>query len=125
MAKLNKIAHSRLLLQAQEAKEMGLDRLARGMFFALKLAEEDADMPVSKYSYEEMQEEIYQELWELVSKVAQYYDVDNITAEKIDDVLQEMRDNFLEKVEEVLGVEEGSVGALEPEVPGETKEADI
>jgi len=125
MAKLNKIAHSRLLLQAQEAKEMGLDRLARGMFFALKLAEEDADMPVSKYSYEQMQEEIYQELWELVSKVAQYYDVDNITAEKIDDVLQEMRDNFLEKVEEVLGVEEGSVGALEPEVPGETKEADI
>ena len=125
MAKLNKIAHSRLLLQAQEAKEMGLDRLARGMFFALKLAEEDADMPVSKYSYEQMQEEIYQELWELVSKVAQYYDVDDITAEKIDDVLQEMRDNFLEKVEEVLGVEEGSVGALEPEVPGETKEADI
>jgi hypothetical protein len=121
MAKLNKLAYDRLLLQAEEAKELGLHSLSRGMFFALKSAAEDADKEVEEYSYEDLKDEMYQELWELASKVAQYYDVENMNAEKVNEVLEEMREEFIDRIEEALDIKDQVLGAREPKVPGETK----
>ncbi len=44
-----------------------------------------------------------------------------VKAEKIDEILEEMRDQFIERIEEALGGEPGTVGNKEPEVPGEMK----
>lgn len=148
MAKLNKIAHNRLLLQAEEAEIRGLNQLANGILFAIASeddlennsdedyseendfeseednfeSEEDGheeDESESQYSYEQLQDEIYQHLWELSSRVAKYYNCEKIDAEKINSVVDSFTAQFIEEVEAALEVEEGSVGPFEPKVMGE------
>lgn len=118
MVTLNKIAHQRLLLQAEEAEERGLHQLSTGILSMIKAAAEDSK---EEYSYEDMSAEIYQGLWELASKVAKYYDVENIEAEKLDEVIETLAEDLISQVEEAMQVESNQVGPFESKVPGETK----
>ncbi len=118
MATLNKIAQQRLLLQAAEAQDRGLDQLSKAILAMVKNAAEESK---DDYSYEDMSAEIYQGLWELASKVAKYYNVEEVTAEKLDDVIEEIAENFINNIEEALQVESSQVGPSEPKVPGEVK----
>lgn len=118
MVTLNKIAHQRLILQAEEAEERGLTQLSSGILTMLKEASEDSG---EEYSYEEMSAEIYQGLWALASKVAKYYDVENIEAEKLEEVIEQMAEDLINQVEQALQIDSSSVGPFESKVPGEIK----
>ena len=149
MIKLNKIAHKRLILQAKEAKLRGLNKLAGGILFAISadstendLVEEmneENDLPEDdefedehseediseenqneEYSYDQLNEEIYQELWKLSSKIAKYYNCERMDADKIGKLIEDFTEEFVEKVEEVLDVENGTIGPYEPKVMGES-----
>ena len=45
-----------------------------------------------------MSAEIYQGLWELASKIAKYYDVENIEAEKLDEVIENLAEDLISQV---------------------------
>ena len=60
MAKLNKVAHARLLLQAEEAQERGLDRLADGILFAIS-SNVNKNVEDPEEDFEENTEEEFEE----------------------------------------------------------------
>jgi hypothetical protein len=64
--------------------------------------------------------DIYQGLWELASKVAKYYDVENVRVEKLSKVIDSLVSNFIEDLEEALDVEDVK-GPKEPKLLGESK----
>lgn len=119
MVKLNKITQARLMLEAEEAEERGLNKLSEAVVHLLKVAKEKkSEENEEEYSYDDMNKEIYQSFWELASCVAKYYDIQDFSAEKLNPVIESIADEFVEEIERVLGVDE-IIGPLEPKTPGE------
>jgi|688.fasta_scaffold1051752_2 hypothetical protein len=117
MAQLNKIAHNRLLLQAEEARELGMVKLADAIMYVLEKSEPEQ----AEYSHDDMSRDIYQGLWELASKVAKYYDVEDVKVEKLSKVIDSLAASFIDDLEEALGVEDQVKGPKEPKLLGESK----
>ena|SRR5579885_1111512 len=118
MKKLNSTVYHKLLLQAEEAKEQKLTKLASGIMGALgPYPEED----MVKYASAEMEDDVHRGLWSLATCVLKYHDISSVDAEKLDEVITALASKFITEVEDSLGIEGSRIGPLEPDVPGESK----
>jgi hypothetical protein len=117
MKKLNAIVHNKLLLQAEEAKEQDLVKLASGLESMLNSSPQDE---VGNYNFNELQEDVYQELWRVAACVIKYHDLESADAGKIHEVLESFASKLIEEVERSLNVDDTQVGPLETKVPGES-----
>jgi len=117
MKKFNKIIYNKLLLQAQEAKDQDLNKLASGIFNAIGAYPEEENI---KYSYEELNEDIYNGLWKIAGNVIKYYDINSVDAEKINYLIESFASEFIDQLEENIYVDT-NIGPLEPKIPGEIK----
>jgi hypothetical protein len=118
MKKLNKIVYNKLLLQADEAKEQGMKKLAQGILGALTAYPKDEH---GSYASVELNDDIYRGLWALSTNVISYYDLESVDAEKVNEIIEIFAEKFISELETSLGVTEGTVGPLEPKLPGESK----
>jgi hypothetical protein len=118
MKKLNSVIYNKLLIQAQEAKTQNLTKLASSIVGALGPMTEDENVA---YDYQQLQDDVYQEMWKLATHVIKYYDVKSADANKVNDRLESLASRFIEELEESLGVEDMIVGPLETTIPGESK----
>lgn len=116
--KMNTVIYNKLLLQAEEAKEQGMKKLADGILSALTAVPEDENI---KYSFSELDEDIYKGLWSLAANVIKYYDIDSVDSEKVNEVIEILSSKFIEELQVSLGIENTLVGPLEPNLPGESK----
>jgi hypothetical protein len=116
MKKLNNVLFAKLQLQAEEAEEQGMIKLASNIKEALSSDEE-----VNTYSFEELKEDLETDLWKAASNVLKYYDLETVDAEKLDYCVKSLAQNFITKLL-VHGFEvKSAFGPLEPKVPGEQK----
>ena len=118
MKKLNTIVYEKLLLQAEEAKDRGMIKLASGVVSALGAMPEDE---VVNYNFNELQNDVYDGLWKMAACVIKYHDLQSVNAEKIHEVLESFASKLIEEVEQSLSVDNTQVGPLEDIVPGEIK----
>lgn|SRR5574339_257878 len=118
MKKLNSVVYHKLLLQAEEAKEQKLTKLASGIMNALGPYPEDETV---EYAYGQLNEDVHQEMWKLATHVIQYYGIESVDAQKLDEVLESLANKFVNELESSLGVESVVKGPFEPKVPGESK----
>lgn len=118
MKKLNSVIYNKLLLQAEEAKEQGMTKLAAGVMGALTAIPEEE---ISKYSSEELNEDIHNYLWKIAVHIIKYYDLSSVDAEKVNEALEFSGQTVLNAVCASLGVNSCDIGANEPELPGENK----
>lgn len=120
MKKLNAIVYNKLVLQAEEAKNQKMTKLANGLFEAIQFGPMD-DSEDTSYASIEMNEDVYSDLWRAVTAVLKYHDVTSVDAEKIDEVIELFASKFINSVEETLGIEKNKIGPLEPAVLGQSK----
>lgn len=118
MKKLNSTVYHKLFLQAEEAKDRNMTKLASGILTAIGPIPEDEQVT---YNFAELQQDVYRGLWKLAMCVAKYHDVDSIDAEKVHDVLESFSSGLIEDVERSLHIDNTRVGPLETKVPGETE----
>ena len=116
MKKLNIVIYNKLLLQAQEAKEQGMIKLASGVFGAIGSVPEDE---ICTYNFGELKEDIYCGLWKLAGNVIKYHDLDSANAEKVGEVLESLAEKLIDEVEQALGVENEAIGTLEEKLIGQ------
>jgi hypothetical protein len=67
MKKINKLAYERLLIQAQEARQMGLIKLADSITQALTPNPEDESVEDVSYSFAELEDDIHNGMWKLAT----------------------------------------------------------
>lgn len=94
------IIYNKLLLQAEEAKEQGFNKLASGILRAIGSEPEDVDVD---YEYEELHKDVYESLWQLVNNIIEYHDLESVNAEKLDAVIDNFASDFIEQIESVIG----------------------
>lgn len=117
MKKLNAIVYHKLLLQAEEAKDQNMVKLASGILGALGPSPEEEEI---KYASAQVEEDIHRGLWSLATCILKHHDVSSIDAEKLNEVIESLASKFINEIENSLGVD-GTIGPLEPSVLGESK----
>lgn len=116
--KLNSTIYNKLLLQATEAKAQGFEKLAAGVLDAIGPHPKDED---SSYSYEELENDIYKDLWKSAVKMMSYYDLNSAQIEKLGETIAFCADTVVGEMEKTLGVDSVVKGPFEPSVPGESE----
>lgn len=117
MKKFNCTVFERLSLQAEEAREQGMLKLAEGIESALLTGSEES---ASEYSSDEMEVDVYKDLFAAAANVIKHYNSAHVDVDKLDLFLEEVTHKFAEDVKEVLDIS-SVVGPREPKLPGETK----
>lgn len=116
MIKLNKKIYDRLILQAEEAKELGLQKLADGIVSAMPPTPVDNE---EKYnvSEAELNDFVYKQLWKVALNIVSFYDAKSIDVEKISDTLNYLGEKIKNDIERSLG-KYGCISDLEEPLPG-------
>ena len=116
MQKLNSIVYHKLLLQAEEAKDQKMIKLASAILNTLGPLPEDERCT---YNFQELQEDVYQGLWKLAACVIKYHDSQSVDASKVHEVLESLASKLIDEVETSLNIDNTQVGPLEEKTPGE------
>lgn len=114
--KLNATMYNKLLIQAQEAKEQGLTKLASGVLEAIGPHPRDEDL---SYSYNELEQDIYNDLWKSAVKMMAYYDLNSAQIEKLGQTIAFCTDTIVDELGRTLEVQDIVKGPFEPNIPGE------
>jgi len=113
---LNATIYHKLLLQAEEAKELNMTKLASGILGSLGPMPEEE---LVSYNFNELQEDIYQGLWKLAANVIKYHDLQSVDAGKVHETLESLAIKLITEVEKSLNVDNSRVGPLEDKVFGQ------
>ena len=116
--KLNSTIYNKLLLQAKEAEEQGLTKLANNILNAIGDSPQKEE---EKYSYSELQEDIYNDLWKSAARIMAYYDLNSVQIEKLNETIHICAVNLTNELEITLGVDEIIAGPFEPKTFGENE----
>ncbi len=116
MKKLNPIIYQKLLLQAEEAKERKMTKLAAAVFNTLGPIAEDESIT---YNFDELKDDVYQDLWKAAACVIKYHDLQSADIEKVNEALEAMASKLIDEVERSLSVDSTQVGPLEEKVLGQ------
>jgi hypothetical protein len=115
MTKLTKHAYNRLMLQAEEAKELGMTNLAGAVFDAIGSV--PCDEAVT-YNENDLRVDAYKSLWKIAADVVAYHNASGADIIAIDGVVSNMANRIVTAIENELGVE-GQIGVLEEKLPGQ------
>ena len=115
MKKINKTAYNKLCIQAEEAKNLNMIKLANNIYSAIGALPDEEKLT---YSSEELQNDIHKEMWKLATNILHYYDLKSVDAQKLDSTLNVIATYFIEEIKNSLNVD-NDIGIREPELPGE------
>jgi len=111
---LDTVIYNKLLLQAEEANDQNLTKLANGILAALESKDDKIE-----YSCCELNNDIYFGLWKLAANFIKYYDLNSVDAQKLNEIIEINAEKFVNDLEKSLDMEL-KFGANEPKVPGQT-----
>jgi len=106
---------TKIVLQAQEADEQGLNILAKNAMAAAKVISNELE----SYAFDDLKEDIKRDLWKAAAKVMIYHDVDSVDIMKVDAALELVLDKCIAEIERSLNKKTSDIGVLEPKVPGQ------
>jgi hypothetical protein len=119
MNKLNNETYSRLVAQAEEARELKLTKLAEDVLSAVGSVPRDEDDGFT-YSYEELKSNISRTLWKSAMEIVAYHDGKKADIQKIGMRVEELTEQVLSDIELAIGVS-GKIGPNEPALLGQIK----
>jgi hypothetical protein len=113
--KLGKIAYNKILLQAEEARDLGFDKLSNDVFASIGSIARDEQIV---YNEKDLRDDVSKSIWKIAMDVIAYHDLKSIDIQQMDEVINELSDHIVANIENGLGVL-GKIGALEEKLPGE------
>lgn len=119
MNKLSSITYKRLLAQAEEAKDLKLDKLADSILNALGPVPRDEE-EAFEFSYAELRDNVRRSLWKIAIDIVAYHDCQKSDVQKIEAAVNELTDEVLATVQTSLSTS-NKIGPHETKVPGQSK----
>lgn len=108
--------YNKLKLQANEAREQGMEKLAEAVDTAIGTSPQ---FEVSEYSSLDLDKDVHKDLWRIAAKVLAFHDLDSANIEQIDQSLSVWAEKIISDLEKTLQVTDSIRGPLEPKLPGE------
>jgi len=114
MKKIGEVLYNKMVLQAEEAHEQGLTDLGD---VVLETIGNEVKVEGQTYSYAELQEDIYKDLWKIAARVMAYHDIESVDVSKMHDEILYSQANLMNELE--LAIEVEGIGPHEPKLIGE------
>jgi hypothetical protein len=114
--KINPIIYKKLVAQAEEAKNQQMVKLANGILSAVGPDPDEERLP---YSYSQLKDDLYNDMWKVATRLINYHDLKSIDAEKLHSELESCAGAILDELESALGLSNVIKTAMEPELFGE------
>jgi len=108
--------YNKLKLQAYEAREQGMEKLAEAVDTAIG---NSPQFETKEYSSLNLDKEVHKDLWRIATKVLAFHDLDSANIEQIDQSLSVWAEKIISDLEKTLQVSNLVKGPLEPKLPGE------
>jgi len=118
MKKLNKIIYNKLILQAEEAKDKGMTKLASNIFNSIGPIPED-DSELIEYNQAQLEKDIELDLWKIATNFLKYHDLKSVDAEKLNESIQILAEEFNKELKSCLKIKDKAIGPFEKKLPGE------
>lgn len=118
MKKLNEVLANKLILQAAEAKTVGLTKISEAVYDAV--ASVQIVPQQETFNYDELESVAHAALWKVACTVAAYHDLQSADIQKIHQIVVAAADKFVREVETQLEVGD-KIGQFEDNVPGQVK----
>ena len=107
----------RLIVQRDEAKTVGLEKIASQLSAQIGTVGVRADSEDYVYSKEELHNEVQNSLWDVAIRTQDFYGK-FADARVVQDIIEKQAEDFIQNIRVSVGAE---VGAYEPTLPGEVK----
>lgn len=120
MKNLNNTVYAKILLQTDEAKELGFNKLAERVLSVMGPYARDEKEEVT-YAFTELEADIHNKLWKMAIDVMTYHDVQSVDIQKIDEAITSLAHVAIKAIENTID-SESKVGPLEPLLPGESRQ---
>jgi hypothetical protein len=115
MKKVNPVVYNKLVLQAEEAKFQGLEKLASGILNGIGSYPEDP----ATCSLEDVKAEIYNSIWKIATSVIGYHNIESVDAGILNEEIEILAEKCYESICNSINVDEDAFSELEPLLPGE------
>jgi hypothetical protein len=110
----------RIEAQREEAKLLKMDKVASNLSHQIEHVETRGDDEFYRYSFEELQRDVEQELWAAAMRVQDFYGK-TANAAEVQDLIELFASDLINSVRHKTGK---IVGAYEETVPGERREVE-
>lgn len=118
MKKLNSVIYNKLILQAEQAKEFNMDKLANNILETIGSVSKDSSEELEKYAFTELEDDVSRLLWKIAYRVMDYYNLESADVKKIESCIDDLTEKVVEEFKHSMSVEE-NFGEKEPKVIGE------
>jgi len=119
MRTITSLMYNKLAVQASEAANLGLNKVAEALDNCLEVSVRP-DGELYSYAQDEIQADVEKNIWQAMIRTADYYG-STFDAANMQKVVEKLAANLMEEVRKDVGNTSG-VGAYEPTVPGEHRE---
>lgn len=116
---LNSVIHGKMAIQAEEAKELGFNKLAEDVLSALPPVPRE-DSEVVTYSTAELEDDLHKKLWKIALDFIKYHDLQSVDIQRVNDSLVGLKSVVTAAIENAID-SDNKVGPLEPRLPGESR----
>ena len=120
MKKVGQTLYNKLYLQAQEAKEQGLETndsslitLSHAINEAIGPFPEETDI----YSYDDLKNDVYSNVWKTITAVSVHHNVNSLDAGKLNSFASDLSEDIINKIKEKMDL--SLKNTKEPKVIGE------
>lgn len=115
--KLNSVIYNKLILQAEEAKNQGLEKLADNVISSMdSFPREDGE--IVTISNNELSSEIDKKLWSIAMDYIKYHDLQSVDIQKVAEFVKEMSEKIGSTINSTLQIN-SNIGPLEPKLAGQ------
>lgn len=114
MKKLNEVIYNKIVIQANEAKELGFEKLAEEVLSVVGPVPREEEI---SYSLKELEANVKNNLWKIALEYINYHDLNSVDIQKVDAVLNALVPKVAHAIEQ--GIEADGFGPLEPKLFGQ------
>jgi len=113
--KIGETLYNKIVLQAEEAHEQGFKQLGD---VVLEVIGDEVKEDEQTYSYAELKDDVYKDLWKIATRVMAYHDISSVDIGKLHKELLFSQANIINELELSMNIQE-AFGPNEPSLPGE------
>ena len=123
MRTINTIHRDRLVAEAEEADTVGLNKIAEHLTRQVEKTGVRDNVESYTYAHKDFDDDVQELLWGVVVRTADFHDA-HIDSEKAQKLVEKYAEFIVSDLRKVAKIPT-SVGAFEPNVPGETREHNV
>ena len=117
MKKLNTVIYNKIILQAEQARELGMEKLSEAIFSTIGAVSKD-DSEIDDYSLAKLEDDVSKLLWKISYRIMDYYNLESVDVKKVEASVDDLTLLIMDELKYAMNIEK-TISKKEPRVMGQ------